>query len=68
MISKAKIIARIKQIQNSIQQAQTMLESMEQFKHLVVKKFILAFLENILRFLFQPGTDDQREKTSFYHS
>ncbi|CAF1498891.1 unnamed protein product [Rotaria sp. Silwood1] len=34
-ISTAKIVARIKQIQNSIEQAKTMLQSMEQFKHLV---------------------------------
>ncbi len=36
-MSTSKIIMRIKQIQNSIEQARTMLESMEQFKHLVVR-------------------------------
>ncbi|CAF1198544.1 unnamed protein product [Rotaria sp. Silwood1] len=35
MISAAKIMSRIKQIQNSIDQAQTMLESMEKFKNFV---------------------------------
>ncbi|CAF4287233.1 unnamed protein product [Rotaria sp. Silwood2] len=34
-ISTSKIVARIEQIQNSIEQAKTMLQSMEQFKHLV---------------------------------
>ncbi|UJR31138.1 hypothetical protein I4U23_018645 [Adineta vaga] len=34
-ISATRIFARIKQIQSSIQQAQTMLDSMERFKHLV---------------------------------
>lgn len=52
-ISTGKIIERIKQIQNSIEQAQTMLDSMEQFRDLVVKKNEnLIDRRNFLRLFF----------------
>jgi len=44
LISITKISIRIKQIQNSIEQARTMLESMDKFKHLMVKDRWMLYL------------------------
>jgi len=49
-MSTSKIVMRIKQIQNSIEQARTMLESMEQFKHLIVRTTSYLYLASFRGF------------------
>jgi hypothetical protein len=64
MISTSKIFIRIKQIQNSIEQARTMLESMEKFKNIVVKIEFYFYLKYFLYFI-SAGWGRTTSKTVF---
>lgn len=61
LVSTTKISLRIKQIQNSIEQARSMLESMDKFKHLMVDNHSCACFI-VFFFTFQPSADEQRQK------
>ncbi len=51
-MSPAKIIIRLRQIENSIEQARTMLKSMEQLKHAIVSVSLDFELKDFRGFIF----------------